>query len=140
MSRILTPRGNGDTITADFNDIRLEDSENENQAKIESGIAAAMGKVLVKKFPNRQWKVIVDVHNEMIVIGCDSVSNTKGYHIHMKNRTTKELQKKAVFAASEILERHNISRDRKYDADQFEVMTRDNTDSVITPDSAAEPI
>ena len=140
MGQILTRRGTGATIAKDYNSIRLEDSENVNQAKIESGIAAAIGKKLIATYPYRQWKVIVDVNNEMVVIGCDSISNNKGYHLHMKNLTLKELVKKAVFAASEILERHDITRARTYDADQFETMPRDATDSVIATDSAAEPI
>ena len=140
MGRIHTPRGYGDVITEDYNEIRPEDSHDEKVAKLEMWIAKNVGKVLVNNYPNRQWKVMVDVEGKMLIIACDSVCNYKGYHIHMEGRNLHDLEKKAKFAAGEILERHNLARSRHFDADQLETIKRDVTDSVITPDSAPEPI
>ena len=103
-------------------------------------IAKRVGEAVAQKYPKREWKVIVDIPNEMLILGCDSVSNVKGYHIKMVGRTIKQLQKKALYAAGEILERHNITRNRIFDEDILETLDRDFMDSVITADSAAEPI
>ena len=51
-----------------------------------------------------------------------------------------QLEVKAVMAAGEILERHELSRNKRFDADQFEHLIRDRYDNVITPDSKPEPI
>ena len=143
MSKIIVPgshQGTGEGITGNFNEIEVYDADHERRAKQEMAIAGAIGAALVKAYNNRQWKVIVDEENQMLVIGCDSISNVKGYHIHMIGRTIHELQERAVAAAGEILERHAVSRSKKFDPDNFETMIRDQFDNVITPDSAAEPI
>ena len=140
MGRILTPRGYGDTIDEDYNEVYITDSQDAKKAKLEQWIAKNIGEVLVKKFPNRQWKVIVDIPGEMLIVACDSISNEKGYHIKMAHRNIEELQRRAIFAASEILERHNITRNRKFDADVIETLDRDTKDNVVTPDSDPEPI
>jgi len=140
MGRVLTPRGYGDTITEDHNEIYLTDSQDQKKAKLEQWIAKKIGEVLVKNFPNRQWKVIVDLPGQMLIVACDSISNEKGYHIKMAHRNIEELQRRSIFAASEILERHNITRNRKFDADIIETLPRDTKDNVIASDSAPEPI
>lgn len=143
MSKILTPpwfKRYGADIGKDYNEIRPEDSHDTRKAKMEAWIAKRVGEKVAQKYPNREWKVIVDIPNEMLILACDSVSNVKGYHIKMVGYTIKQLQKKAVYAAGEILERHNITRNRIFDEDILETLDRDFMDSVITPDSAAEPI
>ncbi len=143
MSRILTSpwfKRHGADIGEDYNEIRPEDSYDTRKAKMEAWIAKRVGEAVAQKYPNREWKVIVDIPNEMLILGCDSVSNVKGYHIKMVGRTIKQLQKKALYAAGEILERHNITRNRIFDEDILETLDRDFMDSVITADSAAEPI
>lgn len=140
MGRILTPRGYGDTITEDFNRIDLTEGDDVKRSKLEQWFAKNIGTALVRNFPNRQWKVIVDFDGGMLIIGCDSVSNTKGYYIKIKNRSIKELQKRACYAAAEILERYNLARSRRFDADKLETLVRDARDEVITADSAPEPI
>lgn len=143
MSKLILPtthQGTGEGVTRDFNELEIVDVGFEDRAKKEMSIANAVGAVLVAKYNNREWKVIVDVEGGLLIIGCDSVSNEKGYHIHMDGRTIKQLEQRALFAAGEILERHNLARTKGYDIDNFETLVRDAKDNVVTIDSAAEPI
>ena len=82
---------------------------------------------------------MVDVAGGMMIIGCDSISNYKGYHIHL-NKTIDELEKRAVMAAGEILERHGVSRSKRFDPDIIETLARNAQDEVIAADAEAEPI
>lgn len=136
----VSHKGDATSVNANYNEIEIFDPDFERRAKKEMSIANTIGAVLVSTYKNRQWKVIVDEENQMLIIGCDSVSNLKGYHIHMMGRTVHDLQEEAVKAAGEILERHQISRSRDYNPDKFETLIRDRYDNVITPDSKAEPI
>ena len=133
-------KGDGSTIISDSNKITVVDADHEKVAKEQYRIAQAIGARLVKAYNNRQWKVIVDIKNGILIVACDSISNTKGYHIHMKGVPLQELEQKAVFAAGEILERHGISRLKLFNPDTIEDMPRDLRDDVIAPDSAPEPI
>ena len=144
--RVLLPKGMGrrgdddGTLGVDYNTIEPTDTMDERRAKVEAWIAKQVGMELMRKYDQREWKVIVDIENQMLIVACDSISNHKGYHIKMLHRTIDELQKCAVEAAGEILERHNIARSRRIDPDVFETAVRDAFDNVITADSAAEPI
>lgn len=140
MGRILTPRGTGDTIVEDYNVINITDSQDEKKAKLEQWIAKKVGTALLNAYNNRQWKVIVDIPGQMLIVACDSISNYKGYHISMVQRNVEELERRAVLAAGEILERHELSRQKRFDADILETLARDAQDNVITTDSAPEPI
>lgn len=143
MRRILTPPGfkqYGTDITEDYNEIRPWDSKDARKAKLEAWIAKAVGKSLTRHYPNREWKVIVDIPGGMLVVACDSISNYKGYHIRLEGRNIQDLQERAKFAAGEILERHNVARSRRFDADILETLNRNSKDEVITSDSAAEPV
>lgn len=134
-----TKRG-PDTVWADYNEIKLDDTADERKAKLEQWIAMRVGKVLMEHYNQREWKVMVDVENQMLIIGCDSICNYKGYHLHMNKYTMDELERRAVQAAGEILERHNLARSRKFNPDQLETLARDAFDSVIATDSAPEPV
>ena len=135
-----THQGTGEGVTRDFNQIEVVDAGFEARAKKEMTMANAIGAVLVAKYNNREWKVIVDIEGGLLIIGCDSISNEKGYHIHIAGRTIQQLEQRALFAAGEILERHNLARSKGYNIDKFETLARDAHDNVITLDSAAEPI
>ena len=142
-NKILIPKPigeQGDCVGEDFNEVRAEDSENAAVARTEAWIGKNVGEYIAGKLPSRHWKIHVDLPNKMLIIGCDDISNEKGWHIHMKRRNIHDLEVKALFAANEILERHNVSRNRKYNPDEIETLNRDSFDNVITPDSAAEPI
>ena len=143
MSNLILPashKGDGEGITGDFNEIIIVDGDHIAVAKEEVRIANAIGKKLVSTYNNRQWKVQIDLKGCMLIIGCDSISNVKGYHIHTIGRTLHDLEDLAVKAAGEILERHNISRHKLFNPDNIEGLVRDQFDNVITPDSAAEQI
>jgi hypothetical protein len=143
MSRILIPKGTGqrgDSIGKDYNEIRPEDSADERAAKLEAWIAKRVGEHIAGKLPDREWKIVVDLKNQMLIVACDSISNNKGWHIKMAGRTIHDLQVKGLYAASEILERHNLARTKRFDADVIETLERDAKDDVITPDSDPEPI
>lgn len=134
-----TKRG-PDTVWADYNEINLDDTMDERRAKLEQWIAMRVGKVLMEAYNQREWKVMVDVENGMLIIGCDSICNFKGYHLHLHKYTMDELERRAVQAAGEILERHNVARSRNFNPDQLESLARDAFDSVIAADSAPEPV
>ena len=128
-----------DTIWHDYNEIQPEDSEDERQAKLEQWIGKRIGTTLMKHYNQREWKVMVDIKGRMLIIGCDSICNYKGYHIKMEGRTIEELCERSVMAAGEILERHNVARSRNFDPTQLDELARDARDSVISPDAAPEP-
>lgn len=132
--------GDGSIITSNSNKIEVVDADHLEVAAEQFRIAQAIGARLIKAYNNRQWKVIVDIKGGILIVACDSVSNEKGYHIHMAGRTLHELEDKAVMAAGEILERHGLSRFKTFNADAYEDLPRDMRDNVIAPDSAPEPI
>ena len=131
-----TKRG-PDTVWKDYNQINLEDSSDERQAKLEQWIAMRVGTKLMQHYNQREWKVIVDVAGGVMIVACDSISNHNGYHIHL-DKTIDELERRAVMAAGEILERHSVSRSRNFNPDNLEDLKRDFRDNVISSDSAPE--
>jgi len=137
-ARILLPGINGREITADYNKIYLHEGTDERRAKLEMFIAKRIGERVARAYPNRQWMIDVDLPNQMVCVQCPSVSLTKGYHLHFRNRTIHDLQLAAVKAAGEILERHNVSRSNVFNPDILETLPRDLRDDVIGPDSKAE--
>ena len=58
----------------------------------------------------------------------------------MNKYSMEELERRAVHAAGEILERHNVARSRNFNPDQLETLARDAKGSVIAPDAKAEPV
>lgn len=133
-------KGDGSIITGNFNRVEIIDEEHAKVAAEQYRIAQAIGARLVKAYNNRQWKVVVDIDNGILIIGCDSLSNNKGYHIHIVGKTLHDLEEQALRAAGEILERHGVSRLALFNPDTFEDMPRDLRDDVIGPDSMAEAI
>ena len=134
-----TKRG-PDTVWADYNEINLDDTMDERRAKLEQWIAMRIGKKLMEQYNQREWKVMVDLETQMLIIGCDSICNFKGYHLHMSKYTMEELEQRAIMAAGEILERHNVARSRNFNPEHLETLARDAHDSVIATDSAPEPV
>ena len=67
-----TKRG-PDTVWADYNEINVNDTTEERRAKLEQWIAMRIGKVLMEHYNQREWKVMVDIDNQMLIIGCDSI-------------------------------------------------------------------
>lgn len=134
-----TKRG-PDTVWADYNEIQPNDTMDERRAKLEQWIAMQIGTLLMETYNQREWKVMVDIENQMLIICCDSICNFKGYHLHMSKYTMDELKRRAVMAAGEILERHNVARNRRFNPDILETLPRDSNDSVIAPDAAPEPV
>lgn len=134
---VLTPGVNGREIAKDYNEIHIHEDENERLAKLEMFIAKRIGEELVKHYPDRQWGVHVDLRG-IICIMCPSVSLERGYHLHINGDMIHQLQIRAVKAAGEILERHNVSRNRVVDPMTIEELPRDMRDNVIAPDAAPE--
>ena len=127
-------------VTDDFNEIETYDTLETRRAKLEMWMAKRVGTRVTEKYRGRQWKIQVDLENEMLIVACDSISNYKGYHISMVGRTIGDLETESIKAAGEILERHNLARSKHFNPDKFESLPRDFRDSVIASDSAAEPI
>ena len=133
-------KGDGSIVTGNFNRIEVVDEDHAEVAEEQMRIAQAIGARLVRAYNNRQWKVVVDIKGGILIIACDSISNTKGYHIHMAGKSLHELENAAVKAAGEILERHDLPRLKLFNPDIIEDMPRDLKDDVITSDSKPEPI
>lgn len=134
-----TKRG-PDTVWADYNEIEATDNDDEKRGKMEQWIAMRIGTELMRHYNQREWKVMVDIEGEMVIIACDSICNFKGYHLHMMKYTIEELITRSKAAAGEILERHNVSRSRRFNPEHLETLARDSQDSVIAVDSAPEPV
>jgi hypothetical protein len=128
-----------DTIWKDYNEIEITDTMDERKAKLEQWIAKRIGTELMRKYNQREWKVMVDIEGQLLIVACDSICNFKGYHIKMLNRTMEELIDRALMGAGEILERHNVSRNRNINPEVLDSLARDAQDSVIAADSAPEP-
>ena len=69
-------------------------------------------------------------------IKSSKIANARKSDIH---KTIDELERRAVMAAGEILERYNVSRNRDFNPDHIETLARDAMDEVIAADAAAEP-
>jgi len=119
---IVTPAASGKfgrEITDDYNVINVLEMESVKQAKLEMWIAKRMGDVLVSNYPNREWGVRVDLFGGMVIITCDSLDLERGFHIKLEGRNIHDLQHQAKMAGGEILERHGISRNRKFDPEEL---------------------
>lgn len=120
-------------------DKQTEEADNE-RAELDKWIASKIGDELYRHYPRLQWGIMVDSIGQTIIIVCPFVSQTSGYYLHMNKYTIHELQKRAVHAAGEILERHGISRDQTINVENIQSMARDLKGSVIAPDGKPEPI
>lgn len=120
----------------DYNDVQPGESHEAKMAQMEFWLAKQIGTDLVKTYPNRQWIADVDIRNEVIVIGCPSLSNTLGYRLHIGRDTVADLLPRCRKAAGEILERYNVTRARVIDPAMFDDLPRDVRDNVISPDAA----
>lgn len=139
-SSIIITRNLGQNVVSNYNGIDLNDTPNQKQAEMELAIADRIGFQLVKHYPNREWKVVVDITGRMIILACDSLSNDRGYYLPMDRSTMMELEKRAVKACGEILERFNISRNRNFNTDELETVERDFQGETIAPDANPENI
>ena len=125
---------------SDYNEVNLLETDDAKRAKVEFWIAKQIGEDLCRVYPRREWGVYVDAENEIVCITCPSVSTTKGYYLHIRGSTLHDLQVRARRAAGEILERHGITRDFRFNPDNLETVQRNLRDDVVTPDSAPEPL
>lgn len=124
----------------DYNQLYITDSEDNNVAKIEYWMAKEIGTKLMAEYPDRQWAADVDARSEVVVIMCPSLSTRRGYHLHIRGLTLKQIQIKAVRAAGQILERFGISRARKVDPNQFDHLPQTVRDEVISKDAMPDPL
>jgi hypothetical protein len=128
-------RGGQDPVYGDYNYIDELESESVKAAKLEMWIAKKIGTALVSTYPSRQWGVRVDVRGGVMVILCPSVSNEKGYHLHLKGDTINTLEARSIRAAGEILERYGLSREKRVDEKDVEGSLKfDFKDEAIAPD------
>ena len=139
MSRIYVPgETKGDAPIQDYNRVIENEMQNQRQAQLELWLSKTICEKLIKAYPLRHWEVMADVIGCMVIIKCPSLSLTKGYHVSMRGRTLHELQERAVWAAGEILERHNVTRGRVTDVSIFEHLPTTLRGDVIAPDAKGE--
>ena len=136
----ITGETKGREPIADYNQLYITDSEDNNLAKIEYWMAKEIGTKLMQVYPNRQWAVDFDARSEIVVILCPSLSTRRGFHIHIRRLTLPQIQEKAVRAAGEILERFGISRAKKVDPNQFDHLPQTIRDEVISKDAMPDPL
>lgn len=132
--RIFIPNLKGKEPEKDYNTVYVHDSHTVKAAKLETWIAKKLGTHLMEKFPQREWGVRVDVKGKIVIIVCESVSITRGYHIKMAGKNMHNLCEAAADAAAEILERHGITRNRRFNADITEALERDLKGDMIGGD------
>jgi len=132
---IVNRKALGQSIHSNLNGIDLDNTPDKRTAEMEMTICNRIGFQLVKHYPGREWKVICDINGGMVIIACDSLSNSRGYFLPFDNSTMVELEKRAVKACGEILERFNISRNRKFNSDDLETIERDFTGEAIASDA-----
>lgn len=134
----MTRNGDPGRIFGDYNSIDAMESEGSKIAKLEMWIAKRVGSALVNKYPRREWGVKVNIPGQMVIVMCPSLSQKNGYHIKMMGMTVHDLAARAVKAGGEILERYNLSRERRFDPDQIETLDRTVDDEVISSDAIPE--
>ena len=104
-------------ISKDYNEIYFHEDDDVRINKIEMWTAKQLGTALVKAYPGHEWSVHVDAIGGVICVVNPSVSTLKGYHLHMKGDTINDLQRRAVEAGGEILERYGLGRGKVKIAD-----------------------
>lgn len=140
MNSLIIGGTKGRAPVQDFNEVNLLETDDKQRAKVEFWIAKQIGEDLCRVYPKREWGVYVDAPNGVLCIQCPGVSAQKGYYLHMRSSTVHDLQLRARKAAGEILERHGLTRDFRFNPDVVETLKRDLRDNAITADSAPEPI
>jgi hypothetical protein len=125
-------------IVKDYNTIYFHEDDDSRTNKIEMWIAKQLGTVLVAAYPGYEWSVHVDATGGVICIVNPSVSSLKGYHLHMKGDTINDLQKRAVDAGGEILERYGLRRGKVRQADLMDLDRIGPYEEAITADSDGE--
>lgn len=128
-------RGADHAVTGDFNRLDVMESETSALAKTEMWTAKQIGTALVNKYPNRQWGVQINLQGGIMIISCPSLSTDKGYHIHMNGKLIDRLEKEAIRAGGEILERYGVNRNVNFDPEELESLDRDWQDEVISADA-----
>lgn len=76
------------------------------------GICKTIGAALVKHYPHRRWYVEASIQGGIAKVMCPSISMLHGFVIHIRSVTDDNLQKRAISAGGEILERFKLSRER----------------------------
>lgn len=128
--------GDKGRVITDFNAPQADETGfSEDHVRFEYWMAKQIGTKLMETYPARQWHVDCDCRNQVIIISCPSVSKTRGYRLHMKRDTMKQLLPRCVKAAGEILERHNVTRGRIIDPQTLDAFERDVQDNVVSPDA-----
>lgn len=129
-------RGGDDPVHTDYNYVDDMESVSQKVGKLEMWMASKIGTALVQAYPKRQWGVRVDLPGGVMVILCPSVSNEKGYHMHLKGDTIHTMELRALRAGGEILERYGISREKRVDEKQIEADLKLNyKDEALAMDS-----
>lgn len=139
MGQIQQP-GKGRQIRDDYNVIHDLELTEVKYAKLEMWIAKNIGATLERHYPNRLWVVQVEIPQRMVIIMAPDLSREKGYYLPMGDSTIHQLQDRAKTAAGEILERHGVARDKRFNSEKLADLVRDFKEEVITSDSAPESI
>lgn len=139
-SRLILPGRKGADPVVDYNRIDASDSAEMKQAKLDYWMAEQVGTYISNAYKGRDWMVKFDSKNGLCIIGCPSLSGTKGYHIHVNRAGSLHgLQERAKLACGEILERYGVSRDPIVDNVALEALPRNVKDEVIANPTDTAP-
>lgn len=100
---------------------------------LDEQICAIVGRELCTHYPGHAWRVDADHRKGLVDILNLSLSGKYGFRIEMKGMfSAPDLQKLAMRAGGEILERYNVSRS-EFNADEMNNLPVDETGQTVLP-------
>ena len=94
-------------------------------------IATFLGTELQRHYPLRVWGVQPQVDQGVVDIFLLDATGRWAYTLHLMHKTFEVLGREAVRAGGEILERFNLSREKRFNRDHVETLARDIRGSAI---------
>lgn len=87
-------------------------------------IAHFIGGELKRHYPLRVWAVQPQVDQGVVDIFLLDATGRWAYTLHLAHKTFEILGREAVRAGGEILERFNLSREKRFNRDHVETLSR----------------
>lgn len=112
------------TAIVDHNKPVIADPSESRFAFADMSLAKTIGEALLGAYPQRVWHIHADSQNGIVDVILADATTRYGYTVHLKSKTLFELQREAVFGGGEILERFNLSRERKFNREAVDALKR----------------
>lgn len=91
--------------------IQTFDEVEANNCVQATALCQKIGNALAKHYPRRKWYVDVNWEGKIASVFAADISMEYGYQLHI-NKISEEIEKAAVKAGGELLERFKLSRER----------------------------